>query len=389
MNFDYLKYKIPNTLISLEVYFENSEMKYNSFLLSNKNGKVGIKELVKKEKLNRGLPMVLNISTEEIIVKNFQTDDEVQSFLSSFNSDAFYIQKIKSKNFILINLIRIEILDEILAHRTFSEYKIIAINLNGAIVLDFLNRTSIPKTTFKCGSHNYFCDEISWQYDFVKESYSSKEIRLLSESLEEKMILPFISGFYLFEGNSMHFFLYKKEISKTLDDLVFHHNSIQLIKTALLLCFVLFGFHYAISSILNISKSKLQDNNLAQSSLIQKHEKLLVENKQLEETIMSNGLHMEVPLSFLLDQIASKGNGKIKFERIQVNRAHFKQNFKKKPNNSIQCIIIQGHSKNSQYLNNWTKALKKLDLFKSVIINEVRANSENSIDFELQVNLNP
>ncbi|MEQ8518752.1 MAG: hypothetical protein RLN79_08420 [Cytophagales bacterium] len=389
MNFDFLKYKIPNTLISLEVYFENSEMKLNSFLLTNKNGEVGINEILREEKLNHNLPTVLNISIEEIISKKFQTENEVKAFYSAFKSDDFYIQEIELENFKLVNLIRKKKLEEILNQQDIASIKIIAINLNGSIVLDFLNRTNIPKTSFICGSHNYIFDQKTWKYEFVKDSYGSNEILLLSEKFKEKMMLPFFSAFYLFEGNKKQYFLYDVDISKTLDDLVFHHNSKRILKSFILFCSILFGLHIAISSLLNISKSKLQNRNQEQLNLIQSHEKLLGENRQLEESILNAGLKIEYPLSYLIDQIALKSSREIKFERLQVFQSYYQQNDKEKSNSAAKHIIIEGHSKNNQSLNNWTKSLKKLDLFKSISLNKIKSNSENSIDFELQINLKP
>ena len=151
----------------------------------------------------------------------------------------------------------------------------------------------------------------------------------------------------------------------------------------------MFGLHIAISSLLNISKSKLQNRNKEQVNLIQSHEKLFVENRQLEESILNAGLEIEYPLSYLIDQIALKSSREIKFERLQVFQSHFQENAKEKSNSAAKHIIIEGRSKNNQYLNNWTKSLKKLDLFKSISLNEIKSNSENSIDFELQVNLKP
>ncbi|QNL23078.1 hypothetical protein HZR84_14380 [Hyphobacterium sp. CCMP332] len=291
MNIEFLKYQFPNYLNSLEVYFENSEMKFNSFLLTNNDGDVKIKEISRAAKANFGLPTVLNVSTEEIISKIFKTENEAKSFISAFNSDDFYIQEIESENFKLVNLIRKKKLEEILNQQDIASFKIIAINLNGSIVLDFLNRTNIPKTSFICGSHNYIFDQKTWKYEFVKDSYGSNEILLLSEKFKEKMMLPFICGFYLFEGNRKQYFLYDVDIRKTLDDLVFHHNSKRVIKSFILVCMVLFGLHIAIYSLINVSKSKLQNRNKEQINLIQIHEKLLAENKYLEESIVYTGLN--------------------------------------------------------------------------------------------------
>jgi Tfp pilus assembly protein PilN len=383
-----------NTAIGINLTIQsNGELVINACLIVRHKKQLDFEQKVVSLKsledltknFSNKVPLALSISGKGILTKSVEKIDELtpitfSQVLPNANFEDFYIQNFVSADKSYISVIRKTEADKWLAHLKELGYKTVILSLGPFAVNNILPQLNFYDGEIVFDGNIVQRDENKcWKsYRYDELSTAPFPIKIESEKIDEKLLIPYASAFQLVMNGKLD------AIQTDNETLRAAHQDVVATKWAktygaitVIVIFILLLINFFIFSYLTDDNSKLtyQMSTSAQSTsdLKKIEEQISMKEQKLKDLGWNNGINK----AFLLDQLASNMPGELTWKEVAVNPINVKRGRDQKALIFDDGKIrISGFSPQIIPVNEWMARIKIQKWVKSVELESYGLNPE-------------
>lgn len=361
------------------------EMRLNSCIeISKEKGEIKIEKTFSKLPEKLDLPVLLNISSSEIIEKTFSSLSDFQEFINNLQKDDFVIHDFNQadNNGIHLSFCRKIILDSVLESLLHLKDNFVGLCL-GSSSLRFISKDSLKfeGNNIQSGTYEVSKFENSLKTQYKSAAHTLDQVLLYDDEVLAKHLLTYSIGIeFLTRGVER---LYSTSYTlKTKDEQLYKLNTKHLIKYSLVSVFSLALINFAFFTYFHNQNLKIQGQFQSIMPLVEKNKALEKRNSELkdnlEQIIISNS-----SISHLQDRIVSMMPDQIELQKIVVfpleESASFQDSERRLP-----LIRVKGLSPSPRYLTIWMDKLKDISLLKEIKLHRYEEKLRKGMpEFEL------
>lgn len=331
------------------------------------------------------MPVALSLSGRGILQKQIdKVDDLDDTTLSSLLPNAtrsdYYVQNFISGQKSFISLIRKSEADKAIQQLTDMGFQVLMLSIGPFPANNILSQLNIYDHELKFDGHRIMCNESSeWvSYKFDRSVKADYAVKLESEIISEKLIVPYAAAFQLLLSDNID------AVKADVPDLeLMLAGKIEDKKLRvrggfiLAVFFVLLLGNFMLFSWLNTENIRLagQVNQSAQStnSLAELEKKVKEQEEQLHELGWDGGVNK----STLIDQLAATLPLNVTWTSVSVNPVDTKVSKEKRSVKFIdRTIQITGTTERIISLNEWLAAAKTKAWVKNIHLEKYTYNNE-------------
>jgi hypothetical protein len=349
-----------------------------------------------KEHIPAKSTIALNLSGKGVLQKKIERVDEVDQLafsklLPNAKPEDFYVQNFISGETSFITLIRAAEADKWISRLQELQFYTLMLSLGPFPVEAIAPQLNIYDGELLFNGHlirrNQKSEWVECLYDELLHSVFP--IKLASEKIDEKLIIPYAAAFQLVLSNSQdpvkaNVNGLEKDLRKKLSDQKIKVQSV----VALVMMFTLLLFNFIAFSWLNSSNNDLtrQVSRSAQNSSNQQEINEQVKSK--EDRLKSLGWDGGIDKSQLLDQIASLLPPDVTMKEVAVNPVDQSQSRARRTFSFYEREIqITGNSERIIPVNEWIARVKAKSWVKHIQLENFAYNNElNTGQFMVTIN---
>ena len=329
--------------------------------------------------------IALNLSGKGILQKQVERVDMIDQntfnkLLPNAKLEDFYVQNFVSGESSFISLIRSSEADKWIFRLKELQFSPLILSLGAFPVDVIVPQLNMYETDFFFNGYQVKRNENSeWiECAYDETSHSSFPIKLASEKIDEKLIIPYAVAFQLALSNSLE--PVKANVSHLETDLQKELADKKIKVQSVVVLIVLFGLlliNFIVFSWLNSSNNTLteQVSRYTQNSSNQQEINEQVKNK--EARLKSLGWDGGIDKSQLIDQIASLLPPEVSMEEIAVNPIDQAQSRAQKTLSFYEHKIqVTGNSERIIPVNEWIARVKTKSWVKNIQMENFTYNNE-------------
>ncbi len=329
--------------------------------------------------------IALNLSGKNIIQKQIEKIEEIDQnnfskILPNATLDDFYVQNFISGNHSFVSIIRKTEADKWITQLKTVGLEPLMLSLGPFPVQNIISQVNIYGNEIIFNGHNILRNEqLEWiSYQHNESDLSSFPLKVESESISEKLLIPYAVAFQLVLANSLLLIsadvpLLQADFTKLVDG-----KKIK-VQASLILCgfFVLLLANFFWFSWLNSNNAKLTDQVSVSAQSSEDIQKINDEIEQKEALLKTLGWENGINKSVLIDQIASLLPPEVTWREAAIDPIDLSGSRNQRSIIFFNCKIrIVGNSEKIIPINEWIARVKTRTWVKNVQMDSYTYNNE-------------